>query len=72
MKTVTFTAGMTCDGCVRAVTKVLGRVGGVDEVQASVEEKSIKVVCDEEVSEEDLFAALQKWSAASGKPVGRA
>ena len=54
------------------VYSFLGRVGGVDEIQASVEEKSIKVVCDDEVSEEDLFSALQKWSAASGKAVGRA
>ena len=53
----------------RAVTKVLGKVSGVDDVICSVENKTVDVMCDESVNESDLLTRLETWASASGKEV---
>jgi copper chaperone len=68
-KVVHFRVGMTCGGCSKAVTKVLGKIEGVEDVVATVEEKTVDVTCADDTSADDLLAALMKWSKVSGKEV---
>lgn len=49
--------GMTCQGCVRSVTRVLEAVPGVDGVEVSLERKE---------------AVVQTHGAASGEQLARA
>jgi len=47
METVTLKVnGMTCQGCVRSVTKVLQGVPGVDSAEVSLERGEARVVYD--------------------------
>ena len=64
-----FNAGMTCQGCSKAVTRILNKIDGVSEVVTSVEDKLITVQHSENVEKSVLLEALMKWSAASGKSV---
>jgi hypothetical protein len=41
----------------------------VTSVDANMETNIVTVICQEEINEQDLLAALQKWSTASGKSV---
>lgn len=52
-------AGMTCQGCVRAVTAALEDVAGVSQVAVSLEETSATLHYDEtKVSPETMMAAV--------------
>jgi copper chaperone CopZ len=42
---------------------------GVSSVEADVEAKLVTIEHEENVTPEQMNEALQKWSAASGKPV---
>lgn len=66
-KIVNFTVGMTCGGCSGAVTRILKKIEGVEEVEANIETKEVKVTCEEKVDPETLLASLMKWSESSGK-----
>jgi len=68
-KEVNFRVGMTCGGCSGAVTRILKKIEGVEEVDANVETKLVKVTCAESVDAEVMLAALMKWSTSSGKEV---
>ena len=61
--------GMTCSGCSGAVTRILGKVAGVQDVEANVDTKAVKVTCDEGVEGTALVEALSKWSTAANKSV---
>ena len=51
--------GMTCGGCVKSVSGILGTMAGVAEVQVSLEEKRAKVDYDAVVvSPQELAAAV--------------
>ena len=69
MKVVTLNVGMTCSGCSGAVTRILGKIDGVQDVSANVETKIVAVTCEDAVEDETIVAALQKWSVSSGKSV---
>ena len=69
IKEVTFNVGMTCGGCSGAVTRILGKIDGVEKVDANVETKKVVVSCSETVEEQKLLDALLNWSKASGKSV---
>ena len=60
---------MTCEGCAKAVTRILKKIDGVSGVVTSVENKLITVEHDDAVEKDTLLQALMKWSAASGKSV---
>jgi len=68
-KLVQFKVGMTCDGCKKAVTKILEKIEGVEGVEADVDAKKVDVKCNESVSAESMLEALKKWSQVSGKTV---
>lgn len=60
METITLKVnGMTCEGCVRSVTKALQEVNGVATVEVSLEQAEAKVsYSPREVSVERLKAAV--------------
>ena len=68
-KTIIFKVGMTCGGCSGAVSKILSKIDGVNEVDANVDTKLVKVVCQDDVDDNTLMTALTKWSQVSGKSV---
>lgn len=68
-KTVVFNVAMSCSGCSGAVTKILGKIEGVENVEATVETKKVVVTCKDTVQSQTLLDALLKWSSASGKAV---
>jgi len=70
MPTTTFHVGMTCGGCSAAVERILGKLDGVEKIDANVEAKKVEVTYEEgKVTPEVMFEKLQKWSEASGKEV---
>ncbi len=52
--------GMMCNHCKMSVEKVLGMVPGVSSATVDLEAKTATVICDESVSDEALFAAVEK------------
>ena len=60
METITLKVnGMTCDGCVRSVTKALKAVPGVGDVEVSLAKAEAKIAyAPREVSVEQLKAAI--------------
>ena len=68
-KVVTFKVGMTCGGCSGAVTRILSKIEGVDNVETNLETKDVKITCVDDLSETVLLESLQNWSKSSGKSV---
>ena len=68
-KVVEFKVGMTCGGCSGAVTRILGKIEGVSDIDADIENKLVKVTCDDSVDNQEMLNALLKWSEASKKEV---
>ena len=76
---------MTCEGCSGAVKRILGKIEGlitiisffllifhtigVASIDANMETNVVTVICQENINEQDLLTALQKWGTASGKSV---
>lgn len=46
-KTVLKVDGMSCEHCVKAITKAVGAIDGVDEVKVDLAEKTVTVRHDE-------------------------
>jgi len=65
--TYEFYAGMTCNGCKNAVTKILNGTPGVTKIQADVEKKQI--IVSGTVTSDVLLEKLSKWGKASKKEV---
>ncbi len=57
-------AGMSCDGCVASVTRVLSRVPGVRVVKVAV--GSADVAAEERVADAELTRAIEKAGFAAG------
>lgn len=53
-------SGMTCDGCVKSVTRVLERVDGVEGVAVSLEEETASVNVGEGVEVGALVDAVER------------
>ena len=68
-KVVEFKVGMTCGGCSGAVTRILKKIEGVEDIDAIVETKEVKVTCDDAVDNQVMLDALLKWGQASKKSV---
>ncbi len=70
-ETSTFRVGMTCEGCVGAVKRILGRFEGA-EVAVDLPGRTVSVrhaTAPAAVERAAMLAALQKWGAASKKEV---
>ena len=52
--------GMMCMHCKASVEKVLSAVSGVSSVAVDLDAKTALVVCDADVTNEALFAAVEK------------
>ena len=68
-KVVKFKVGMTCGGCSGAITRILSKIEGVDNVETNLETKDVKITCVDDLSENVLLESLQNWSKSSGKSV---
>ena len=64
-----FNVGMTCGGCQKAVMRILGKIPGVTNIDASVEAKKVLVQYSEPATPEIMLTKLLKWGKASGKTV---
>lgn len=51
--------GMSCQGCVRHVTKALEAVEGVKAVEVSLEKKNATVSSEQEINTEVLVKAVE-------------
>ena len=67
VQTHEFYAGMTCDGCKNAITRIVTKIPGVNKLDADVASKRVLVTGT--VSKDEVQEKLAKWSAASGKEV---
>jgi copper chaperone len=54
-KSVRFNVGMTCGGCKGAVVRILGKIEGVQEIDADVETKVVVALVEDGVSEEAML-----------------
>jgi len=52
--------GMMCNHCKASVEKVLSAVSGVSAVLVDLDAKTATVTCDETVTDDALFAAVEK------------
>ena len=59
MKTKYTITGMTCNGCANTVKKLLSNVKGVQDAQVSLDENTVDVTRDENVTLEALKIALK-------------
>lgn len=56
MQTVTLNIdGMTCDGCVKSVTRLLEGVEGVEKAEVSLENKNAVITFDESKTDTDAL-----------------
>eukprot|EP00416_Gambierdiscus_australes_P032282 CAMPEP_0171090322 /NCGR_PEP_ID=MMETSP0766_2-20121228/30264_1 /TAXON_ID=439317 /ORGANISM="Gambierdiscus australes, Strain CAWD 149" /LENGTH=75 /DNA_ID=CAMNT_0011548299 /DNA_START=73 /DNA_END=300 /DNA_ORIENTATION=+ len=71
MSDITFSVGMTCEGCSNAITKILSKVEGVEDIDCNLEKKEVHVKYDStKVTPEDMHKKIQKWADAAGKELG--
>ncbi|KAF3334255.1 Copper transport protein ATX1 [Carex littledalei] len=58
MQTVVLRVGMTCEGCVGAVKRVLGKMQGVESFDVDIKEQ--KVTVKGNVTPDDVFKTVSK------------
>lgn len=69
MREVNFKVEMSCGGCSNAVSRILKKINGVENVETDLESQGVKVACADDVEPDTLLAAIQKWASASNKNV---
>ncbi|MFB6168106.1 MAG: heavy-metal-associated domain-containing protein [Haloferacaceae archaeon] len=52
--------GMSCTGCEQNVESALGTLDGISRVEADHEADTVEVVADDEVTDDDLRAAIER------------
>ncbi len=52
--------GMMCNHCKASVEKALANVPGVSNVTVDLAGKTAAVICDDTVTDADIFAAVEK------------
>jgi copper chaperone CopZ len=67
MSETIFHVGLSCEGCVNAIKRIVGKFPETSVTSFDIPGKEVKVSHPASVSQEDLMAALQKWANASGK-----
>ena len=61
MKTEEFNVpGVSCEHCVRAITDEVGTLEGVKQVQVDLQTKKVRVEATDQVSREQLVAAIDE------------
>jgi copper chaperone len=62
METMKFKTTIKCSGCVASVTQVLNDAAGEDnwEVDTSVPDKILTVTSEQDITEEEVIAAVEK------------
>lgn len=61
MKTVEYqVTGMTCGHCEMSVREEVGEIAGVDEIQVSAETGKLVVVAGDDVTDDDVLAAVEE------------
>lgn len=53
--------GMTCEHCVRTVTRALSSVRGVSKVEVSLEKGMARLELEEDVPLEELKRVVEEW-----------
>eukprot|EP00451_Oxyrrhis_marina_P003765 CAMPEP_0204276584 /NCGR_PEP_ID=MMETSP0468-20130131/28409_1 /ASSEMBLY_ACC=CAM_ASM_000383 /TAXON_ID=2969 /ORGANISM="Oxyrrhis marina" /LENGTH=80 /DNA_ID=CAMNT_0051253223 /DNA_START=42 /DNA_END=284 /DNA_ORIENTATION=+ len=70
---VIFNAGMTCDGCSGAITRILKKIPAVEDIKCDLEPEKVEdrtvTVTGAGLDADDMLAKLEKWAAAAGKTV---
>lgn len=61
---------MTCEGCTSTISRVLGKIEGIDNFEVDLANK--KVTVNGNVETDKVLQALQKWGDARGKAVSLA
>ncbi|GKY91728.1 cytosolic copper metallochaperone [Mayamaea pseudoterrestris] len=64
-----FEVGMTCSGCADAIKRILGKIDGVQSIDANVDTKIVTVQADPSVSPQYMLEKLEKWGTAAKKTV---
>jgi len=62
-----FYAGMTCDGCKSAITRIVTRIPGVSKLEVDVPSKRVLVTGS--ATKDEIEQKLSKWGQASQKEV---
>lgn len=52
--------GMSCNGCEQNVENALQAIGGVTRVDADHEDDIVEVVVEDDVSDNDLYVAIEQ------------
>lgn len=52
--------GMSCNGCEQTVESALAKIEGVNRVDANNEAETVEVVADDDVTDEDITAAIEQ------------
>ncbi len=68
-KLVQVFAEMSCEGCSGAITRILGKVQGVQDIQCSIPEQRVSFTVDDGFDTEVAMAKLRVWADAAGKQV---
>jgi len=58
--------GMTCEHCVRTVTRALSSVRGVSKVEVSLEKGMARLELEEDVPLEELKRVVEEWGYRVG------
>lgn len=69
MPETTLKVEMSCSGCSGACTRILKKIDGVEDVDASLDDQTITVQHTSSVKPEKLLSALEKWAENAGKSV---
>jgi len=65
LQTYEYRAGMTCDGCANAISRILSKTPGVNSFTTNVAEQ--KVIVKGSASQEMIYQKLNKWATAAKK-----
>jgi len=68
-KVVQIYAEMSCEGCSGAITRILGKVAGVADINCSLPEQRVTFTADAGLDTETVMAKLRVWGEAAGKQV---
>lgn len=67
-----FNVEMTCGGCSGACTRILKKLEGVKNIDASLDAQKITVEYDAPATPETMLEKLQVWGSSANKAVSMA
>ena len=60
---------MTCQGCANAVTRILKKIDGINDIQTDIPKQTVIVQHSDKADPQTMYQALKKWGDAGGKKV---